>query len=183
MAAPIFTKETLVKGQPARIRCVELLGQTFVIEGGALTRVSLEDEWFEDIDDSAGASVAACSRARQHPTCSPSGSACRTSEPGTTSIPEWEEIAVLPIQSYEHWWKNQIKSRVRNQIRKAEKDGLMVKEVAYDDEFVKGMTAIFNESPVRQGRPFWHYGKSFETVKRSFALRPSRAHDRRVLRR
>ena len=31
------------------------------------------------------------------------------------------------------------------------------------------MTAIFNESPVRQGRPFWHYGKNFETVKWQFA--------------
>ena len=31
------------------------------------------------------------------------------------------------------------------------------------------MTAIFNESPVRQGRPFWHYGKDFETVKTQFS--------------
>jgi hypothetical protein len=31
------------------------------------------------------------------------------------------------------------------------------------------MTKIFNESPVRQGRPFFHYGKDFETVKRQFA--------------
>ena len=80
---------------------------------------------------------------------------------------EWEELAVLPDRVYEHWWKNQIKSRVRNQIRKAAKDGLVVREVPYDDDFVRGMTAIFNESPVRQGRPFWHYGKEFETVKPS----------------
>src|SRR5262249_4767949 len=32
-----------------------------------------------------------------------------------------------------------------------------------------GMTAIFNETPVRQGRRFWHYGKDFETVKRQFS--------------
>jgi hypothetical protein len=25
---------------------------------------------------------------------------------------------------------------------------------------------IYNESPVRQGKPFWHYGKDFETVKK-----------------
>ncbi len=31
------------------------------------------------------------------------------------------------------------------------------------------MTAIFNESPIRQGRRFWHYGKDFETVKRQFS--------------
>ena len=31
------------------------------------------------------------------------------------------------------------------------------------------MTAIFNETPIRQERRFLHYGKSFETVKRDFA--------------
>jgi len=30
------------------------------------------------------------------------------------------------------------------------------------------MTAIFNESPTRQGRKFWHYGKDFATVKKQF---------------
>jgi hypothetical protein len=82
---------------------------------------------------------------------------------------EWDQIAVLPVKSYDHWWKNQIKSRVRNQIRKAEKGGVVVKETSYNDEFVRGMTAIFNESPIRQGRRFWHYGKDFETVKSQFS--------------
>jgi hypothetical protein len=82
---------------------------------------------------------------------------------------EQEEIAVLPITTYDHWWKQQIKSRVRNQIRKAEKEGVVVKETSYDDDFVRGMTAIFNESPIRQGRRFWHYGKDFETIKRQFS--------------
>ena len=45
----------------------------------------------------------------------------------------------------------------------------MFARAAYDDEFVRGMTAIFNESPVRQGRRFWHYGKDFETVKHQFS--------------
>ena len=31
------------------------------------------------------------------------------------------------------------------------------------------MVGIFNETPVRQGRPFFHYGKDFETVKRQFS--------------
>ncbi len=30
------------------------------------------------------------------------------------------------------------------------------------------MTEIFNETPIRQGRRFFHYGKDFETVKRQF---------------
>jgi hypothetical protein len=45
----------------------------------------------------------------------------------------------------------------------------VLRETAYDDQFVRGMTDIFNESPVRQGRKFWHYGKDFETVKKQFS--------------
>jgi hypothetical protein len=82
---------------------------------------------------------------------------------------EWVEIAVLPVQSYDFWFNQQIKSRTRGLVRKAEKEGIEVREVAYDDEFIRGMTAIFNEAPVRQGRKFWHYGKDFETVKRQFS--------------
>jgi hypothetical protein len=29
----------------------------------------------------------------------------------------------------------------------------------------QGIHAIYNETPVRQGRPFWHYGKDLETVR------------------
>ena len=31
------------------------------------------------------------------------------------------------------------------------------------------MTSIFNETPIRQGRHYLHYGKDFETVKREFS--------------
>ena len=31
------------------------------------------------------------------------------------------------------------------------------------------MTSIFNETPIRQGRHFLHYGKDFKTVKRQFS--------------
>jgi len=62
-----------------------------------------------------------------------------------------------------------VEDGAERKIRKAEKEGIEVRETAYDDEFVRGMTAIFNETPVRQGRSFWHYGKSFETVKQQFS--------------
>ena len=39
----------------------------------------------------------------------------------------------------------------------------------FDDRLVDGMTSIFNETPIRQGRHFLHYGKDFETVKRQFS--------------
>ena len=90
-------------------------------------------------------------------------------EPRFEYYTEWESIAVLPVTTFTHWWSKQIKPETRNLIRKAEKKGVEIREARYDDEFVRGMTAVFNETPIRQGRRFWHYGKDFETVKQQFS--------------
>ncbi len=50
---------------------------------------------------------------------------------------ELEDLAVLEVTSYDHWWKRQIKSKTRNLIRKSEKEDLVVRETAYDDAFVQ----------------------------------------------
>jgi hypothetical protein len=82
---------------------------------------------------------------------------------------EWDDIAVLPITNYDYWWSKQINSSTRGKVRKASKKGVIVREAEFNEDFVRGMVNIFNESPIRQGKPFWHYGKDFETVKREFS--------------
>jgi hypothetical protein len=79
---------------------------------------------------------------------------------------EHDSIAVIPLTTYENWWKNQISDKTRNMARKAAKKGVEIKVVNFDDDFVRGIKAINNESPVRQGKPYWHYREDFETVKR-----------------
>ena len=55
---------------------------------------------------------------------------------------------------------------MRQNVKKSVKRGVSTRTVPFDDQLVRGIHDIFNESPIRQGRPFWHYGKDFETVKR-----------------
>jgi hypothetical protein len=166
---PVFMRETLANGSPARVKCVEIGGQVFEISTGPITVVRLEDEWYEDIRDPEA--VASALKGARDFTADLLTFWQRLPdiEPRYPYHLEWEDIAALPLTSYDHWWKEQIKSRVRNLIRKTEKEGVAVREAPYDDDFVRGMTAIFNESPIRQGRRFWHYGKDFETVKSQFS--------------
>jgi hypothetical protein len=44
-------------------------------------------------------------------------------------------------------------------VRKAQKKGVDVRLVPFDDKLMEGIEKIINETPIRQGRPFWHYGK------------------------
>ncbi len=79
---------------------------------------------------------------------------------------EWDNMAVLRVSSFDDWMKHQIDFKTRNKVRKAEKNGVTVREVTLDEVLIQGMTAIYNESPTRQGKAFWHYGKGPETVRR-----------------
>jgi hypothetical protein len=79
---------------------------------------------------------------------------------------EWDSIAVLPIATYQNWWTGQIKDKTRNMVRKAQKRGVEVRLAALDDKFVEGIVAIYNECRIRQGKPFKHFGKDFETVRK-----------------
>jgi hypothetical protein len=173
MSAPaptkLFLKETLIEGKPARIECAQIAGQVYSISKGPIRIMKLEDEWHEDVNDPA----AVIEFLRRNPDLKPDlfsfWQRLPDIEPKYSFHQEWQHLAVVPVQSFEQWFANQIKPRVRTSIRKAKKEGLVVKETVYDDEFVRGMTAIFNESPVRQGRPFWHYGKDFGVVKQQFS--------------
>jgi hypothetical protein len=79
---------------------------------------------------------------------------------------EWDNLAVVPVSTFEHWWTKQINNKTRNMVRRAEKNGVVVREVPFDDALVRGITAIYNEMPTRQGKPFPHYGKDVETIRR-----------------
>ncbi len=77
----------------------------------------------------------------------------------------WENWAVVPITSFDEWWEK-LPQETRKNVRRAGKRGVSVKVAHFDDDFVKGIQGIYNETPIRQGRRFWHYGKDFETVRR-----------------
>jgi hypothetical protein len=79
---------------------------------------------------------------------------------------EYDSAAVIPITTFQEWLEKHVEYDVRKAVRKAKKLGLITAPSRFDDNLVRGICSIYNESPVRQGKSFWHYGKDFETVKR-----------------
>jgi len=88
---------------------------------------------------------------------------------------EWDNMAVLPVSTFDHWMAHQISSRVRNIVRKTSKDGVVVREVPFDDALIHGISGIYNESPVRQGRRFPHYGIDLTSLRKMKATFLDRA--------
>jgi len=82
---------------------------------------------------------------------------------------EWDNLAVLPVSTFEHWWNDQLGFKARNKAKQAGKKGVVLREVSFDQELVRGIWEVYNECPVRQGRRFTHFGKDLQTVYREEA--------------
>jgi hypothetical protein len=76
-----------------------------------------------------------------------------------------EKKSVLKLGTYENWWKNQVNDKTRNMVRKASKKGVELRIVEFDDDLVRGIKEIHDETPIRQGRRFRHFGKDLATVR------------------
>jgi len=88
---------------------------------------------------------------------------------------EAESLAVIPVSTYEQWWKKQVNDKTRNMVRKGQKAGVDYRLSGLTDELVQGVVQIYNETPLRQGKPFKHYGKSFETIKADLSTFPEQS--------
>ncbi len=82
---------------------------------------------------------------------------------------EWDNLAALPVSTFDHWWNHQIRSFPRNRARQAEKRGVVLREVPFDDALVQGAWEVYNETEVRQGKRNVHFGKDIETVRKEAA--------------
>lgn len=78
---------------------------------------------------------------------------------------QWENKAVIKLTTYDDWFHNKISPSTRRNIRISEKRGVVVRVAQFDDLYVKGIMGIYNESPIRQGKHFWHYSKDREYVR------------------
>jgi hypothetical protein len=78
---------------------------------------------------------------------------------------EWDNAAVLPIATYSEWWKERTEYSIRKGVNKAKRLGVVAKVAEFDGQFAEGIWRNYNETPVRQGRAFWHYGQDLESTK------------------
>lgn len=147
-----------------------LIGKTEIsISGRVLKTARLRHEWFEYLDNpqafiaeikEAGVAdiltflqEAHIERPKFHFQSTPAGA------------------SVLTFRSFDDWWKN-LNFKARNKARKAQKCGVELRPAKLDDDFVHGVKAIYDESPLRQGRKFTHYGKDFTTIKEDLSSFP-----------
>lgn len=163
-------KETIYpKGAPILIDAVRTTGKTFLISGKFVKTASLKNEWQEDVDEPAEV-IEVLKNAPIRIDLLKFWQRIPETEPKYPYFKEWQNVAAIPIKDFKHWWDKQIRFRARNKMRKAQKLGVVVEQLEFNDDFVRGVVEIYNQSPIRRGKPFRHYGKDFATVKAELSV-------------
>ena len=165
---PVRTVEVSVHGKWGKVPAVDINGQTIVVRGKWIRIASMHDE------DWLTASVidpAECIRALKDGRAGVRADIFYFSQKEPDSTPhynyplEMRSLAVAKVDRYDAWWKK-VSHGTKCNIRQAKRRGVDVKVRQFDDELVRGIMSVQNECPIRQGRRFYHYGKSFDQVKR-----------------
>src|SRR5882762_10018158 len=60
---------------------------------------------------------------------------------------EWDNFAALPITTFDHWWMKVLGFKGRNKAKQAEKRGVKVRQISFDEELLQGIWQIYNETP------------------------------------
>jgi hypothetical protein len=148
-------------------QCFEVNGKAIVLRRrGFLRFCSLRDEYYDFVKEPGKfvSDLRGDSRVKAdlfvftQPVADP--------EPRFSYHLEYDSAAVVFLTTYDRWWKKQIKDKTRNMVRKAQKTGVEIRAVEFADDLIRGIHKIYNESPIRQGKPFWHYGKDLQTLRR-----------------
>lgn len=166
--ASIGQTEIRIKGKNVYVQAAQIQGRTIITNGRLLKMATIQDE-----DLAEGEIVAdPQSLLRQLQELELGADIFSFPEKLPNTSPrygfhfEWDNLAVIPITTFSEWFKTRAESSVQRAVRKAAKLGVVVKVAEFDDTLINGIVSINNETPIRQGRAFWHFQKSFEDVKR-----------------
>jgi len=160
--------EISVKGKWVRVPALDVNGRTIVVTGTWLKIAAVKDEEWEEGEvalppdqflahaqqlKDLGADMFTFSQKETDPT------------PRFSFYHDWDSIAAIPVVSFSDWWTKRVPFRLRQDVKRAARLGVVVRHFSFTDDSIRAIMDIYDETPIRQGRPFWHYKKSFDAVK------------------
>ena len=161
------TTEISVKGKWVRVPTVGVGGNVLTITGKWIRVAAVQDEeWLE----SELADPELCVRRLKQAAPPAADIFTFTQKPPATDAKydypfEGTSVAVADVRNFKSWWEK-LPQETRKNVRRAERRGVVIRIQEFNDDLVRGIAEVQNETPVRQGRRYPHYGKTLDQVKR-----------------
>ncbi|MFZ0825988.1 MAG: hypothetical protein WAO02_01060 [Verrucomicrobiia bacterium] len=159
--------EISIKGKFRTVPALRLDGHIIVADGGWLRIATIHDEHWQAAEvENPEAILAKLGERSLKADLFTFAQKLPHTEPRFHYALEWDNVAAVPITTYADWWEKRLPQETRKNVRRSIKRGVTTQAVMLDDAVALGLKKIYDESPIRQGRKFWHYGKDVATVKR-----------------
>ena len=155
--------EIAIKGKWLTVPALEMNGKDIIVRGKWIRIARVEaEEWLEsELEDpeqcvdalkrqSADLRADILSFAQKLP----------ATRPKYQYPMEWDSIAAIALTTFEEWWQG-LPQETRKNVRRAQKRGVMVQVKNLDDDLIRDLQALNNDSPVRQGKTFTHHHFGF----------------------
>jgi hypothetical protein len=164
--------EISIRGKWTRVPALEVSRKTIFVKGRWIKVAAIQDEeWLETEledpegcvqklkgQDSHGLRADIFTFAQKLP----------ATQPRYNYHLDWESLAVARTTNFKHWWEK-LPQETRKNVRRSQKRGVVVAVKEFSDDMVREIVDLNNDSPVRQGKPNNHYGKTFDQVKKDYS--------------
>jgi hypothetical protein len=156
-----------IKGASVRVPAITIDGATVIVDGRFPRMASIADEgWVENtVPQDADRFVSAVIDSALPADVLTFTEEIDTSKASHPYYYELDNVAAADTHSFAAWW-DKLPQATRKNCRRSKRRGARTEVVRLDDRLAEQIKGIYDESPIRQGRRFWHYGKDVETVKR-----------------
>jgi hypothetical protein len=157
-----FYADPIVKGKVyADTKGLHERDWSILLKGRAIKVATLRGEWYVDVDDPE-LSAQRLRNLRAKPDIFSFWQRLPEVDPCHSYFMEWDNVTAIRVTTYEDWLANQADKRP---LKKSKTKGVEVRVVPFGDELLRGISSIFNEAPIRQGKPMRHYGKTPEMLR------------------
>lgn len=156
------------RGRWVKKPALKLNGETIIVSGNWIKIASLYDEdWIEaDLQDPK-----LCARFLKGNSAVLKADILRFSQMVPDTTPRFEypmetrSIAVANVGNFKQWWES-LPQESRKNVRRSAKRGVTIQVKSFDEKVISGIAGVQNETPIRQGRKYPHFGKSLDEVRR-----------------
>ncbi|PYX10823.1 MAG: hypothetical protein DMG88_00965 [Acidobacteria bacterium] len=165
--------EISVKGRWVSVPALDVNGNTIVVGGRWLKVAAIHDEeWLEhEIEDPE-----LCMKTlKEHRSQGVRADIFTFAQKLPATSPKYkysmgrDSIAAVRTTSFKEWWEK-LPQESRKNVRRSQKRGVAVGVKQFDDDLVRAIREVNNDSPVRQKVLNVHYGKTLDQVSRAERL-------------
>jgi hypothetical protein len=161
--------EISVKGKWVGVPALDFDGKTLIVRGKLVKVAHIHDEWWMESELENPEALVKKLKGQSSDGLRADIFTFSQKLPGSIPkynyVKELESVAAARTLKFEEWW-NGLPQESRKNVRRSQKRGVIITVKAFDDDLIKGIIGVNNDSPTRQGRPNVYYGQSFEQAKK-----------------